>query len=67
MFKECLRSGIVPFIIDDRMKLFYYRGLHAWNSEKGYLFDTCLVSQDTFKQYLDYFGIEYCSAHFTIQ
>ena len=59
MFKECLRNGIVPFIIDDDMKLFYYRGLHEWNSEKGYLTDTCLAAQDKFKEYLDYFRIRY--------
>lgn len=59
MFKECLRNGIVPFIIDDDMKLFYYRGLHEWNGEKGYLTDTCLAAQDKFKKYLDYFRIGY--------
>ncbi|MCQ4764988.1 Fic family protein [Cloacibacillus evryensis] len=59
MFKECLRCGIVPFIIDDDIKLFYYRGLHEWNSGKGYLTDTCLTAQDKFKKYLDYFRIAY--------
>ena len=59
MFKECLRNGIVPFIIDDDMKLFYYRGLHEWSSEKGYLTDTCLAAQDQFKKDLDYFRIAY--------
>ena len=59
MFKECLRNGIVPFIIDDDMKLFYYRGLHEWDSEKGYLTDTCRHAQDQFKKYLDYFRIGY--------
>lgn len=58
-FKECLRNGIVPFIIDDDMKMYYYRGLHEWNNEKGYLTDTCLAAQDKFKKYLDYFRIEY--------
>ena len=59
MFKECLRSNIVPFIIGDDMKLFYYRGLHEWNSERCYLTDTCLAAQDKFKKWLDYFRIEY--------
>lgn len=59
MFKECLRNGIVPFIIDDDLKLFYYRGLDKRNSEKGYLIETCLAAQDKFKQYLKYFRIEY--------
>jgi Fic family protein len=59
MFKECLHSGIVPFIISDDMKRFYYRGLKEWYREKGFLRDTCLAAQDTFKGYLDYFRIPY--------
>ena len=59
MFKECLKYNVVPFIIDDNLKLFYYRGLKEWNNEKGYLTDTCLTVQDKYKTYLDYFRIEY--------
>ncbi len=59
MFKECLRNGITPFIIEDDMKEFYYRGLKEWKNEKGYMVDTCLAAQDRFKVYMDYFGIEY--------
>ena len=59
MFKECLKYNIVPFIIDESFKLFYYRGLKEWNNEKGYLIDTCLAAQDKFKKYLDYFRIDY--------
>ena len=59
LFKECLKNNIIPFIIDDDMKMFYYRGLHEWSAEKGYLIDTCLTAQDKFKKYLDYFRIEY--------
>jgi len=59
MFKECLRNGIVPFIIDEQHKMFYYRGLHEWKSERGYLRDTCLSAQDKFKASLDYFRIPY--------
>ncbi|MBR4451926.1 MAG: Fic family protein [Clostridia bacterium] len=59
MFKECLKNNIVPFIIEDDLKLFYYRGLREWPAEKGYLMDTCLTAQDRFKKYLDYFRIEY--------
>lgn len=59
MFKECLRNGITPFIIEDNLKDFYYRGLKEWTNEKGYLIDTCLTAQDRFKKYLDYFGIDY--------
>ncbi|WP_320128914.1 Fic family protein [uncultured Sphaerochaeta sp.] len=59
LFKECLRNSIVPFIIDDDMKMFYYRGLQEWLTERGYLLDTCLTAQDTFKKYLDYFRIAY--------
>ena len=59
LFKECLKHGIVPFIIEDNIKMFYYRGLQEWDREKGFLMDTCLSAQDTFKQYLDYFRIPY--------
>lgn len=59
MFKECLKYNIVPFIIDEKLKVFYYRGLKEWEQEKGYLIDTCLTAQDQFKVYLDYFRIEY--------
>jgi Fic family protein len=59
MFKECLKYNIVPFIIEDKYKMFYYRGLKEWNAEKGYLMDTCLSMQDKFKKILDYFRIEY--------
>ena len=59
LFKECLKYNIVPFIIEDNLKLFYYRGLKEWNREKGYLMDTCLTAQDRFKKYLDYFRIAY--------
>ena len=59
LFKECLRNGIVPFIINDDLKMFYYRGLKNWPSEKGFLRDTCLTAQDQFKKLLDYFAIPY--------
>ena len=58
-FKECLKNNIVPFIILDSKKMFYYRGLKNWNKERGWLIDTCLDGQDTVKAYLDYFGIRY--------
>lgn len=59
MFKECLKYNVVPFIIEDDLKMFYYRGLAEWKRERGYLRDTCLIAQDKFKAYLDYFGIRY--------
>ncbi len=59
LFKECLRNNIVPFIIDEELKMFYYRGLSEWSRERGYLIDTCLMAQDKFKKYLDYFKILY--------
>mgnify|MGYP000990643365 FL=1 len=59
MFKECLKYNIVPFIIEDNLKMFYYRGLKEWDNEKGYLTDTCLTAQDKYKAYLDYFRIGY--------
>ena len=59
MFKECLKYNIVPFIIEENLKLFYYRGLKEWYNNKGYLTDTCLTAQDKYKAYLDYFRIPY--------
>ena len=59
IFKECLKYDIVPSIIEDDLKIFYYRGLKEWDNEKGYLTDTCLTAQDRFKAYLDYFRIRY--------
>lgn len=59
IFKECLKYNIVPFIIDEDLKLYYYRGLSEWNRERGFLRDTCLAAQDKYKMYLDYFRIEY--------
>lgn len=59
MFKECLANGIVPFIITDDIKLFYYRGLQQWPTVKEYLRDTCLTAQDNYKALLNYFRISY--------
>ena len=59
MFKECLKYNIVPFIIDESLKMHYYRGLKEWNKERGYLRETCLTAQDQYKRYLDYFRISY--------
>ena len=56
--KECLRFNIVPFLIEDNKKMFYYRGLSEWDNEKGWLTDTCLDGQDTFKKLLATFEIE---------
>ena len=59
MFKECLKHNIVPFIITEELKIFYYRGIKEWKNERGYLRDTCLTGQDAMKVSLDYFGIKY--------
>ncbi len=59
MFKECLASGFVPFIITEELKMYYYRGLREWKNMKGYLTDTCLTAQDHYKALLDYFKIKY--------
>ncbi|MDD6351194.1 MAG: Fic family protein [Lachnospiraceae bacterium] len=58
-FKECLKNKIVPFIIEDSKKGFYYRGLSYWNQERGWLMDTCLDGQDTVKSLLDYYEVPY--------
>ena len=55
--KECLRYGVVPFIIEDSKKMFYYRGLSEWEQEPGYLTDTCLDGQDTFRKLMAMFDI----------
>ena len=55
--KECLRFNIVPFLIEDSKKAFYYRGLSEWDNEKGWLTDTCLDGQDTFKRLLAMFEL----------
>ena len=59
MFKECLKHTIVPFIITEELKVYYYRGIKNWHNERSFLRDTCLTAQDVMKQCLDYFGIMY--------
>lgn len=59
LLSECLRNNIVPFIITEDIKLYYYHGLHEWDHEKGFLRDTCLTAQDYFKKILNYFKIPY--------
>lgn len=59
MLKECLKHNIVPFIITEKLKMIYYRGLKEWKNERGYLRDTCFTGQDAMKQSLNYFGVKY--------
>lgn len=59
LFKECLKYNIVPFVIDEKLKMFYYCGLTEWPREERFLMDTCLAAQDTFKAWLNYFRIAY--------
>lgn len=59
MFKECLKHNIVPFIITEELKMYYYRGIKNWKNERGFLRDTCLTGQDAMKATLDYFGVKY--------
>lgn len=59
LFKECLRNNIVPFIITDKIKMFYYKGLNEWPHNHERLIDTCLSAQDQMKVVLDYFKIKY--------
>lgn len=59
MFWQCMQAGIVPFIISEELRLFYYRGIQKWGQTNGYLRDTCLTAQDSFKTVLDYFNIKY--------
>ena len=55
LFKECLKYEIVPFIIEDEYKLFYYRGLNEFEKTPGHLMDTCLSAQDKFRLMMEYF------------
>jgi len=55
LFRECLKHNIIPFIIDDSHKQFYYRGLKEFANTKDYLMDTCLSAQDTYKEWVKYF------------
>lgn len=57
-FKECLKQNLVPFIIEDRKKYYYYRGLKEYESQPGFLLDTCLDGQDTFRALLELFEVE---------
>jgi Fic family protein len=59
MFKECLKNNIIPFIIDEEHKLYYYRGLKEYKKTPGYLVDTCLSAQDSYKEYLNYYKIPF--------
>ena len=59
MFWQCLQAGIVPFIITEDLRLFYYRGIQNWGQANGYLQDTCLTAQDDYKALLDYFNIKH--------
>ena len=59
LFKECLANNLVPFIIDEDIKLVYYRGLQEWTNRRAYLLDTCLTAQDHYKAILHYFEIAY--------
>jgi Fic family protein len=59
MFKECLANNIVPFIIEDEFKFYYYRGLAEYPQTKGYLIETCLAAQDIYKKILEYFRLQY--------
>jgi len=59
LFWQCLQSEHVPFIITDKLRLYYYRGLQNWGDTNGYLRDTCLTAQDHYKALLDYFKVKY--------
>ena len=58
MFKECLAHNIIPFIIDEEHRWYYYRGLKEWKNQQEYLVETCLAAQDNFKAWLKYFNVK---------
>ncbi len=59
LFWQCLQNGIVPFIISEDLRLYYYRGIQNWGQTNGYLRDTCLTAQDQYAALLDYFKIKH--------
>ena len=59
MFWQCLHSRVVPFIITEDLRLYYYRGIQNWGNINGFMADTCLTAQDKYKEILDYFKIKY--------
>ena len=59
LFWQCLQDSIVPFIITEDLRLYYYRGIQNWGETNGYLRDTCLTAQDNYTAILDYFKIKY--------
>ena len=59
LFWQCLQNAQVPFIITDKLRLYYYRGIRNWGDTNGYLRDTCLTAQDHYKALLDYFKVKY--------
>ncbi|MGM9831045.1 MAG: Fic family protein [Paludibacteraceae bacterium] len=59
LFWQCLQTGIVPFIITEDLRLYYYRGIQNWGNINGFLIDTCLTAQDNYKELLNYFQIKY--------
>ena len=59
LFWQCLQNAQVPFIITDKLRLYYYRGIRNWGDTNGYLRDTCLTAQDQYKALLDYFKVKY--------
>jgi Fic family protein len=63
LFRECLRNNIIPFIIDERHKQFYYRGLREFDAVRGYLLDTCLSAQDTYTEWIKYFNVNLLTYH----
>jgi Fic family protein len=58
IFKECLKFDVLPFVIDERNKLFYYRGLKEFENTPGYLLDTCRSAQDEYEKLVMYFEAE---------
>ena len=59
MLWQCLQNRIVPFIISEELRLFYYRGIQKWGRVNEFMQDTCLTAQDNYKALLDYFKIKY--------
>jgi len=56
MFKECLKNDIMPFVIENEYKQFYYMGLKEYPKSTLRLNDTCLFGQDKYTEAVNYFN-----------
>jgi len=49
MFKECIRNDVIPFVIEDKNRIYYLQGIEHWNTDRTQLTETILHEQDVFR------------------